>query len=64
MSESYDSMIALQSNGNQALERHGCIVFDLKRNLGYIKSFRIAREALIVIFVCSILMNTMLMNIP
>ena len=21
-------------NGNQALERHGCIVFDLKRNLG------------------------------
>ena len=27
------------------------------------KSFRIAREALISVFVCSILMDTMLMNI-
>ena len=27
-----------------------------------IKSFRIAREALTAVFVCSILMNTMLMN--
>ena len=27
------------------------------------KSFRIAREALIAVFVCSILMNNMLMNI-
>ena len=27
------------------------------------KLFRIAREALIAVFVCSILMNTMLMNI-
>ena len=27
------------------------------------KSFRIAREALIAIFVCSILMNTMFINI-
>ena len=26
-------------------------------------SFRIAREVLIAVFVCSILMNTMLMNI-
>ena len=27
------------------------------------KSFRIAREALIAVFVCSISMNTMIMNI-
>ena len=27
------------------------------------KSFRIAQEVLIVVFVCSILMNTMLMDI-
>ena len=27
------------------------------------KSFRIAREALIAVFVCSILLNTMFMNI-
>ena len=27
------------------------------------KSFRIAREALIAVFVCSILMNAMVMNI-
>ena len=45
------------------IERHGCIVFDLKRNLGLMKSFSIAREALITLFVCSILMNIIVMNI-
>ena len=41
----------------------GCTVFDLKRNLGQMTSFRIAREASIAVLVCSILMNTILMNI-
>ena len=45
------------------LERHGCIIIDLKRNLDQVKPFRIAPEALIAVFVCSILMNTILMNI-